>query len=166
VPNEKKKASVVHCKLGKHRKFSAKTTNLRRHLHDTRTGVYSALLQVEKEKTTTSKAHTEAQQPTLAQVKFIGCYHYLDILLIYQSRYDTPILLSSSHNELYCMKPCKMKAPNCALFSAAHRVCYIFPWKIQYRKYCFVYIAINQLKYRLCSCTTGNIDHALVQYFL
>jgi len=80
----KKKASVVHCKLGKHVKFSGNTTNLRVHLHDTRTGAYSALLQAEKEKTTTSKAHTEAQQPTLAQVKFIRCYHYLDILLIYQ----------------------------------------------------------------------------------
>jgi len=30
----------------------------------------------------------------------------------------------------YCMKPYKMKAPNCALFSVAHAVCYIFPWKI------------------------------------
>jgi len=31
---------------------------------------------------------------------------------------------------VYCMKPYKMKAPNCALFSVAHAVCYIFPWKI------------------------------------
>jgi len=30
------------------------------------------------------------------------------------------------------MKPYKMKAPNCALFSVAHVVCYIFPWKIVY----------------------------------
>ena len=30
----------------------------------------------------------------------------------------------------YCMKPCKMKAPNCDLMSVAHVVCYIFPWKI------------------------------------
>ena len=52
-----------------------------------------------------------------------------------------------------------MKAPNCALFSVAHIVCYIFPWKIQYRKYCSVYVAVNQLKYRLRSCTTGNIAH-------
>ena len=71
MPNEKK-ASEVHCKLrGKHVKFSGNTTSLRVHLHDTHAGVYSALLQAEKEKTTTSKAHTEAQQPTLAQVKFI-----------------------------------------------------------------------------------------------
>ena len=35
------------------------------------TGVYSALLQAEKEKTAATKGHTEAQQPTLAQVKFI-----------------------------------------------------------------------------------------------
>jgi len=27
------------------------------------------------------------------------------------------------------MKPCKMKAQNCALFSIAHKVCYNFPWK-------------------------------------
>ena len=55
---------------------------------------------------------------------------------------------------LYCMKPCKMKVPNCALFSVAHVVCYIFlvpeillhircnkPVKgpltlVHYRKYC------------------------------
>jgi len=30
----------------------------------------------------------------------------------------------------FCMKPCKMKAQNCALFSMAHKVCYNFPWKI------------------------------------
>ena len=59
-------------------------------------------------------------------------------------------------NQLYCMKPCKMKAPNCALFSVAHIVCCIFPWKIYCWKYCSVYIAINQLKYCLCSCTTGK----------
>ena len=35
------------------------------------TGVYSALLQAEKEKTAATKSHTEDQQPTLAQVKFI-----------------------------------------------------------------------------------------------
>jgi len=33
-------------------------------------------------------------------------------------------------NQLYCMKPCKMKAPNCALFFVAHTVYCIFPWKI------------------------------------
>jgi len=63
---------------------------------------------------------------------------------------------ATSKHYMYCTKPCKMKVPNCALFSVAHRVCYIFPWKIQYRKYCSIYIAINQLKYR-SECTTGNI---------
>jgi len=29
----------------------------------------------------------------------------------------------------YCMKPCKMKAPNCTLFSLAHTVYYIIPGK-------------------------------------
>ena len=57
------------------------------------------------------------------------------------------------------MKPYKMKAPNCALFSVAQAVCYIFPWKIIIVPEILlrIYVAINQSKYRLRSCTTGTI---------
>lgn len=46
------------------KKFSGNTTNVRIRLDDTHTGVCSALLQAEKEKTASSKACTEAQQPS------------------------------------------------------------------------------------------------------
>ena len=38
-----------------------------------------------------------------------------------------PVLVTNARAWVYCMKPCKMKVPNCALFSIAHIVCYIFP---------------------------------------
>jgi len=47
-----------------------------------------------------------------------------------QTLKECNIKFSGYHIPLYCMKPYKMKAPNCALFSVAHAVCYIFPWKI------------------------------------
>ena len=46
----------------------------------------------------------------------------------------------------------------CFIFRSACSVLY-FPLEIWYWKCCSVYIAINQLKYRLRSCTTGNIAH-------
>ena len=63
-------------------KFGGNTTSLQVHLCDTHTGVHSALLQV-------------AGYFNLSIYRAI-IYHNIIILLIYQSRCDTPILLSSN----------------------------------------------------------------------
>ena len=63
-------------------KFGGNTMSLRVHLCDTHTGVHSALLQV-------------AGYFNLSICRAI-IYHNIIILLIYQSRCDTPILLSSN----------------------------------------------------------------------
>ena len=78
-----------------------------------------------------------------------------------------------SNNSFYCMKPCKMKTSNCALFSIAHIVCYIFLWKnivpeilLSIRCNKPVKVSISTLVYYGKYCTQAwSLDHALVQYF-
>ena len=76
------------------------------------------------------------------------CLHAIRELL-------TPLQIRHSNDLLY--EAMQDESTELCFISVAHIVCYIIPWKIWYRKYCSVYIAINRLKYRLHSCTTGNI---------
>ena len=72
---DKKKRSVAHCKLcGKRVKFCGNTTNLRVHLRDTHTKVYSDLLQAEKERQLVLRyAGNDSSQPLL---KYISVAKY------------------------------------------------------------------------------------------
>jgi len=48
-------------------------------------------------------------------------------------------IIVPAYHSFYCMKPCKMKAPNCALFSVAHIVCYMLLIKYLVN---FIYFAL------------------------
>ena len=47
-------------------------------------------------------------------------------------------------------------------FFPMHVACYIFPWKIQYWKWCSVYVALNQLKLTLTLVHYEKILHVVV----